>query len=90
MPMQLEVQEIRSAITRLKRAHGQLAAVIRMLEAGEECEAAIIQLAAVSKALDKAGFSIIASGLKQCLSQDEDGNNNVNMEKLEKLFLSLS
>ena len=46
--MQLEPDEIKAIITRLKRANGHLASVIRMLEDGAECEDALLQLAAVT------------------------------------------
>ncbi|MDO4761278.1 MAG: metal-sensitive transcriptional regulator [Corynebacterium sp.] len=86
--MQLEPADLKNSITRLKRANGQLAAVIRMLEEGEDCQAVITQLAAVSKAIDRAGFSIISTGLKACINEGESAN--VDLAKLEKLFLSLS
>jgi len=54
-------------INRLKRAHGQLAGVLRMLEEGRDCESVVTQLAAVSKALSRAGFAIVATGMQQCL-----------------------
>ncbi|WP_022923932.1 metal-sensitive transcriptional regulator [Serinicoccus marinus] len=85
--MELDPEQVRPSITRLRRAHGQLAAVIRMLEQGRDCEEVVTQLAAVSKALDRAGYTIIASGLRQCLA-DEDGE--VDLARLEKLFLSLA
>lgn len=85
--MELSPDSVRPSITRLRRAHGQLAAVIRMLEEGRECEDVVTQLAAVSKALDRAGYSIIATGLRQCMDE-EDGE--VDVAKMEKLFLSLA
>jgi len=39
--------------------------------------------------LDRAGFAIIATGLKQCLA-DTGGVDSVDSEKMEKLFLSLA
>ena len=87
--MQLEnTQVVGEVLKRLRRAEGQLAGVIRMLEAGRECEDVVTQLAAVSKAFDKAGFAIIAQGLHQCMSEDDGGTLDV--EKLQKLFLSLA
>ncbi|KAA8735168.1 cytoplasmic protein [Corynebacterium tuscaniense] len=86
--MKLNPEDIKPSITRLKRARGQIDAVIRMLESGEECEDAVTQLAAASKALDRAGYSLIATGLKQCYR--DEGPEAVDAEKLEKLFLSLS
>jgi DNA-binding FrmR family transcriptional regulator len=76
-------------INRIKRAQGQLAGVLRMLEEGRECEDVVTQLAAVSKALDRAGFAIVASGLQQCIS-DGGGVDSVDAKKMEKLFLSLA
>lgn len=84
--MQLDEDATRSAVTRLRRAEGQLAGVIRMLESGRDCKDVVTQLAAVSRALDKAGFSIVASGLKQCLVSEDE----VDVAQMEKLFLSLA
>ncbi len=84
----IDPREIRPSIIRLKRARGQLDAVIRMLEDGDACEDAIIQLSAAAKAIDRAGYSIIATGLKQCYREDGDGC--VDAQTMEKLFLSLA
>ena len=48
-PMRLEPEDIKAVITRLERANGHLAAVIRMLEDGSECEDALTQLAALNR-----------------------------------------
>ena len=49
------------------------------------------QLAAVSRALDKAGFKIVASGLRECLTgESEDGKEPMSEAELEKLFLTLA
>ncbi|MGC5233404.1 metal-sensitive transcriptional regulator [Streptomyces albogriseolus] len=87
--VQLPADQVRSAANRLKRAQGQLAGVVRMLEEGRDCEEVVTQLAAVNRALDRAGFAIVASGLKKCLSQ-EGGADSLDTQKMEKLFLSLS
>lgn len=87
--VQLPADQVRSAANRLKRAQGQLAGVVRMLEEGRDCEDVVTQLAAVNRALDRAGFAIVASGLKACLSQ-EGGTGSLDTQKMEKLFLSLS
>jgi DNA-binding FrmR family transcriptional regulator len=87
--MELDPQQMVPAINRIKRAQGQLAGVLRMLEEGRECEDVVTQLGAVSKALDRAGFSIVATGLHQCLTNG-DGVDCVDVAKMEKLFLSLA
>jgi len=85
--MQLDPDATKTAISRLRRAEGQIGGVIRMLEQGRDCKDVVTQLAAVSRALDKAGFSVVASGLKQCLT---DPDNELDVAEMEKLFLSLA
>ena len=86
--MRLEPEEIKPIITRLKRANGHLASVIRMLEEGSECEDALTQLAAVNKAIGRGGYAVVAAGLQQCIA--EGGADSVDTKKLEKLFLALA
>jgi DNA-binding FrmR family transcriptional regulator len=85
--MDLEPTDIKPIITRMKRAHGHLGSVIRMMEDGTDCESVLTQLAAVNKALSRAGYAIVATGLQQCLT-DED--SDVDLAKMEKLFLALA
>ena len=87
--MELDPTSMKPVINRIKRAQGQLAGVLRMLEEGRECEDVVTQLAAVSRALDRAGFAIVATGLRQCLVDGEDGDD-LDVKKMEKLFLSLA
>ena len=78
-------------LNRLRRAQGQLAGVIAMIEGGRECKDVVTQLAAVSKALDRAGFKIVATGLKEgVLGAGVDGKPAMTEAELEKLFLSLA
>jgi len=86
-PVELNPSELTPVINRLKRAQGQLSAVTRMLEEGRDCKDVVTQLAAVSKALDRAGFAIIATGLEQCIVQQDA---TMDKKDLEKLFLSLA
>lgn len=76
-------------INRLRRAYGQIGGVLKMLEDGRDCEAVLTQLAAASRALDKAGFAIIAAGLKQCLSAP-GGAASLDSKEMEKLSMSLA
>ena len=82
-------RDIDVVLTRLRRAHGQLGGVIAMIEQGRSCKDVVTQLAAVSKALDRAGFKIIASGLRDCITGSGD-QPAVSIDELEKLFLSLA
>ncbi|MDO5066228.1 MAG: metal-sensitive transcriptional regulator [Propionibacteriaceae bacterium] len=87
--MRLDPKEVSSALLRLKRANGQLGAVVRMIEEGRECDEVVTQLAAVTKAIDRAGYAIIVQGMRDCLANDPSGES-LDVRKLEKLFLSLS
>jgi len=74
---------------RLKRAHGQLGAVVRMLDEGSSCEEIVTQMAAVSKAVNTAAFNLISASLKECLV-NPDVESGPMTEKFQKLFLSLA
>jgi len=87
--VQLPADELGPVLNRIKRAQGQLAGVLRMLEEGRDCEDVVTQLAAVSRALDRAGFAIVATGLRECLSSGE-GLDSLDAQKMERLFLSLA
>lgn len=88
-PGDIRAEDLRPILNRLRRAEGQLAAVIRMLEAGQDCSQVLPQLSAVSKALSKAGFAIVASNLQECLAHP-DATQGADLAKLEKLFMSLA
>lgn len=82
---------IADVLNRLRRAQGQLGGVIAMIEQGRECKDVVTQLAAVSRALDRAGFKIVATGLRECvLGNAADGKAPLSEDELEKLFLSLA
>ncbi|HJE51336.1 MAG TPA: metal-sensitive transcriptional regulator [Tessaracoccus flavescens] len=86
-----EAEAQRKILNRLRRARGQLDAVVRVVEEGGSCRDVVTQLSAVSSALDRAGFAIIASAMKDCVA-DGDGNAHDGMtaDELEKLFLTLA
>ncbi|MET9349968.1 metal-sensitive transcriptional regulator [Streptomyces termitum] len=87
--MQVDEESMKPVLNRLRRAQGQLAAVITMIESGRDCKDVVTQLAAVSRALDRAGFKIVAGGMRQCLAEGSDAPP-MTEEELEKLFLTLA
>lgn len=79
------------ALTRLRRAQGQLAGVVSMIEEGEDCSEVLTQLAAVSRALDRSGFKIVSSGMRHCQAARDRGEEPpMTEQELEKLFLALA
>ncbi|WP_445154524.1 metal-sensitive transcriptional regulator [Arthrobacter sp. Hor0625] len=90
----------RRTVNRLKRARGQLSALIDAVESGADCRSVVTQLAAVRGALDKAGFELISSAMRECLAvpaepgadgrePDSDGGRPT-LEEIRALFLRLT
>jgi len=87
-PLALEREEVAVVVRRLRRAQGQIGGVIAMLEEGRDCRDIVVQVAAVSRALDRAGFAIVANALRKCLT--DPASDGVDPAELERLFLSLA
>ena len=64
--------------------------MIAAVENGGSCRDVVIQLAAVSSALDKAGFQIIATAMQKCLDDPDDTTDPMTVEELQKLFMTLA
>jgi DNA-binding FrmR family transcriptional regulator len=76
---------------RLRRAAGQVQAVERMLTEGRECRDVVTQLSAATKALEQAGFKLIASGLTYCVEQPEEAEAaGYALEDVERMFMKLA
>jgi DNA-binding FrmR family transcriptional regulator len=82
-------EQMTEILKRVKRAEGQIAGVIRMLEEGRSCEEVVHQMAAVGKAINTAAVTLIASSLQECLLNKKT-NTPKQREKLQRLFLSLA
>jgi len=88
--MDVDTRQLSEVLARLRRVQGQVGGIIRMIEAGRDCSDVVTQLAAASRALDRAGFKIIATGMRQCLVSDDAGTRQLDEAELERLFLSLA
>lgn len=86
----LNPDDMTPVVNRLRRAQGQLGGVIRLIEEGRDCKDVVMQLAAVGRALDRAGFAIVSSGMRDCLAASPDGLSTEDREMMEKLFLTLA
>lgn len=85
----LDPDDMNAVLNRLKRAQGQIGGVIRLIEEGRDCQDIVTQLAAVSRALNRAGFAVVSSGLRECLTSP-DGGSADDRALMEKLFLTLA
>ena len=92
VPTEERAAQQRRIANRLKRARGQLDAVIAAVEDGAPCRDVVTQLSAVTHALNRAGFVVVANAMEDCVSdpvgrKERDG---MTTEELEKLFLALA
>ena len=75
-------------VNRVKRAQGQLAGVLRMIEEGRDVQEVVNQLKAVTRALDRAGFAIFAVELRDAIAGERVDDEE--LARLEALYLSLA
>ncbi len=87
--MEIDPTEVAKVVNRLKRTQGQVGGIARMLEEGRAYEDVITQLAAASRALDRAGFALTACALKRCLSEP-GSEESAQMLMVEEVFPSLA
>jgi DNA-binding FrmR family transcriptional regulator len=89
-PMRFPDEVTKDAVTRLRRAEGQLRGVQRLLDEGADCKDVVTQLSAVQAALQRAGVRLMASGMKHCLANPQAAaDEGMTIEDMEKLFLTL-
>ncbi|MGO1637064.1 metal-sensitive transcriptional regulator [Ancrocorticia populi] len=86
--IQHDPEATRKIVNRLKRANGQLTGVIRLIEEGGNCRDVVQQIAAISKAVDRAGYLVIATAMRECVLSEDDSAES--QKELEKIFLSLA
>jgi DNA-binding FrmR family transcriptional regulator len=89
--VQIEPNATEDVIKRLRRIEGQVGGIIRMLEEQRDCADVVTQLAATSRALDRAGFKLLSAGMTQCITATANGElEPMSAEQMEKLFLTLA
>lgn len=88
--MDVDSSQLADALGRLKRVQGQVGGIIKMIEEGRDCSEVVTQLAAAARALDRAGFKIISTGMRECMIEQDAGTRQLNEAELERLFLSLA
>jgi len=88
--VQLPDDVIADVRRRLRRAKGQIEGIERMLDEGRECKDLVTQITAASRALEQAGFRLVAAGLAYCLEHpDEAARSGYPLDEIERMFLKL-
>ena len=65
--------EAAKLVNRLRRVEGQARGLQRMIEDGRPCEEVFTQLAATKAALDRVGMLLISLKMRECLVDEDDG-----------------
>lgn len=89
--MEIDKKTLDDVVARLRRVEGQVGGIIRMIDAGRECRDVVSQISAASKALDQAGFRLLASGLRYCVTDPEGAQQaGYTQEELERMLMKLA
>jgi len=89
--MQLPDDVIRDVRIRLHRVAGQLEGVERMLDEGRECRDVVTQISAATKALEQAGFRLVAAGLTYCVANPEQAEaEGYPLDEVQRMFMRLA
>lgn len=89
--MELPATTVDDLVARLRRVEGQLRGIQQMLTDGRECRDVVTQISAASKALDQAGFKLIASGLTYCVAHPDDAaRDGYAIDDVQKMFMKLA
>lgn len=89
--MDLPEETVADLTRRLRRAEGQVRGVTQMLAEGRDCRDIVTQLSAVTKALEQAGFLLVAAGLTWCVSDPERAAaEGYALDDVKKMFLKLA
>lgn len=89
--MELPEEVVEDVCKRLRRVAGQIQGVERMLAEGRECRDVLAQLSAATRALEQAGFKLVASGLAYCLEHPQEAAaDGYPLQAIEKMFLRLA
>ena len=76
---------------RLHRVVGQLEGIERMLDSGRECRDVVTQISAATKALEQAGFRLVAAGLTYCLANPEEAESDgYPLDEVQRMFMKLA
>jgi DNA-binding FrmR family transcriptional regulator len=88
--MQFPEEVTGDVVNRLKRVEGQMRGLQRMLEAGEDCTAVVTQLTAAQAALQRAGYRLMAAGMRYCATEPDAARaDGMTADDLERLFVKM-
>jgi DNA-binding FrmR family transcriptional regulator len=89
--MQLPEETVADLTKRLRRIEGQIRGIQAMLAEERDCRDIVTQLSAANKALEQAGFVLVAAGLTWCLQDPErSAAEGYSLADVQKLFTKIA
>ena len=89
--MELPEDTVSDVIRRLRRVEGQVRGIQQMLTEGRDCRDVVTQMSAANKALELAGFVLIAAGLTWCIQDPErSAAEGYAIADVQKMFTKLA
>ena len=89
--VELPEHTVADVIRRLSRVEGQVRGLQQMLTEGRDCRDVVTQMSAAKKALEQAGFVLVAAGLTWCLQDTErSAAAGYRIADVEKMFTKLA
>lgn len=89
--MELPEDTVSDVIRRLRRVEGQVKGIQQMLTEGRDCRDVVTQMSAANKALEQAGFVLIAAGLTWCIQDPErSAAEGYELADVQKMFTKLA
>ena len=89
--MDLPEDTVADVIRRLRRVEGQVRGIQQMLTEGRDCRDVVTQLSAANKALEQAGFTLVAAGLTWCLEDPARSSaEGYELADVQKMFTKLA
>ncbi|WP_269465544.1 MULTISPECIES: metal-sensing transcriptional repressor [unclassified Anoxybacillus] len=80
-------QEIDDLLKRLKRIEGQVRGVQKMIEDHRYCVDILVQISAITAALNKVGLNLLERHVSHCVSKAiRDGNGEESIRELMDVF----
>lgn len=89
--MELPEETVADVIRRLRRVEGQVGGIQQMLREGRDCRDVVTQMSAANKALERAGFVLVAAGLTWCLEDPvRSAAEGYDVSDVQKMFTKLA
>ncbi len=89
--MDIPEETVADLTRRLRRVEGQIRGVQQMLADGRDCRDIVTQISAASKALEQAGFLLVASGLTWCIAHPEESvAEGYGLDDVRRMFMKLA